>query len=103
VYWTNADGDAGAVLAVPVSGDGTGNALASGISDPEGIAVDGANVYFTTYGTGNGDGTVASVGIDGGEVITLATGQNGPNEIAVDDTSVYWITADGNVMKLTPK
>jgi uncharacterized repeat protein (TIGR03803 family) len=87
----------------PVDG-GNGNALVMNIPDPEGIAVNGTNVYFTTYGDGGaGAGTVQRVGIDGAGLTTLATGQNHPNEIAVDETSVYWVTEDGNIMKRTPK
>jgi uncharacterized repeat protein (TIGR03803 family) len=103
VYWTNADGLSGTVMKVPVGGGKNATPLATA-NNPQSIAVDDSNVYFTVAGEGaTGAGSVQSVGLDGGPVTTLAVGQTGPFEIAVDSTSVYWVTWDGNVMKATPK
>ena len=38
-----------------------------------------------------------------GAPVVLAAAQSSPSSIAVDETSVYWSTADGRIMKLTPK
>jgi hypothetical protein len=65
-----------------------------------GIAADGANVYYTDWGTldvdagtiPNGAGRVAKCAIAGcGDVPTAVAGfVNFPQQIAVDDTNVYW-------------
>jgi sugar lactone lactonase YvrE len=79
----------------------TPTTLASGQSTPNGIALDTASVYWTN----SGDGTVMKVPLGGGTPATLASGQSSAGSIAVDATSVYWVnnTANGTVMKLTPK
>lgn len=99
VYWTNYDGasaifvgtptNAGTVMEVPLGG-GTPVTLASALQGPWGIAVDAANVYFTTAG-GN---KVKSVPIDSGgngPVTILAEDQYTPTAIAVDASNVYWV------------
>jgi sugar lactone lactonase YvrE len=57
-----------------------------GQDDARGLAVDGSNVYWATYG-GYG---VWSVPIDGGLPIQLASAF-APSSIAVDATRIYWI------------
>jgi hypothetical protein len=63
--------------------------LASVPNGPQGLAVDGKNVYWTTF-----DGTVAKCGVCGcdGVPTILATNQVSPGAIAVDATNVYWGT-----------
>jgi hypothetical protein len=74
--------------------------LGSNQSDPSGIAVDAAHVYFTTL---NG-GSVAKVPIGGASApITLSFGQSNPSGIAVDATHVYWASAGNASVRKTPK
>ncbi len=77
--------------------------------DPQFLAVDAHNVYWTDLGSSSGGttqvGSVLSVPIDGGTVATLATARPSPGGIAVDATDVYWvdfgtITPPGDVMKV---
>jgi hypothetical protein len=53
------------------------------------IAVDGTNVYWTTWA-----GTVLKCAVNGcnDQPTVLASGQSSPTAIAVDATSVYWTT-----------
>jgi hypothetical protein len=60
--------------------------LATGLSTPEDIVVDGINAYFTDPTAG----TVSSVPKNGGPVTPLAQGQQKPRRIAMDSTYVYW-------------
>ena len=79
--------------------------LASGQNSPWAIAVDERNVYWTTGGTANGDGTVMKVSKDGGSVTTIASAQPNPWGLAVDATRVYWtnhVPSSGTVM-MAPK
>jgi hypothetical protein len=107
VYWAEARN--GTIMSVPVTG-GVATTLASGLNDPDQIAIDDCNLYVTTgFESGSGAGTIIRVAKDGHAVTTLATGQNDPSGIAVDSTSVYWTTVAneaahaGTVMRLTPK
>jgi hypothetical protein len=64
--------------------------LASGLRQPDGLALGPGHVYFTCYG----DGTVQKVPRGGGTATALIGGEDQPHGIAVDATSVYW-TASG--------
>jgi hypothetical protein len=109
IFWT--DDSAGAVMSVGHHG-GPVIPLVTGLTNPAGIAVDSAAVYWTMPGTmctNSADGGVTcnggvmkcSLAGCGGPPTTLASGQ-AALAIAVDDTSVYWTTGS-SVMKLTPK
>jgi hypothetical protein len=76
----------GPVLQLPLAG-GTPTTLATGLHMIDGIAVDGANVYWA-----DNSGTLLRVPIGGGAVTTLAAKQVFGGDIAVDATYVYWIT-----------
>jgi hypothetical protein len=94
-------GTSSAVMKVPIDG-GPVTTLADAAG--HGIALDEKYVYFTDLSS-----TVKKVPKDGGTVTTLATNLSAPWPIAVDSKSVYWGnqgssgTANGSVMKLTPK
>ncbi len=71
--------------------------LASGLNNPQDIAVDSTSIYWTEAGA---SGAVKKVPINGGTVTTLASGLNYPTGIAVDSTSVYWAEQSGTVKKV---
>lgn len=107
LYWTMPAGTvagAGGIAKMPVGGSAS-TTLASGLNEPSDLAVDGTNVYFTSYQ----DGTVSKVPVAGGTPTVIASKQKLPSAIVVDGTSVYWTnyggstTPIGAVMKLSPK
>ncbi len=116
VYWTNYGsavppdaGQNGSVMrcAVPECPGGP-EAVATGQAHPRGIALDATHVYFTEYGTGQGDGSVVRVprastgGLDGGgaAVTTLAGGLLYPDAVAVDAKYVYFTTRAGLIQRV---
>ena len=98
VYFTATLG--GRVVKVPIGG-GAPVVLAAGQSEPTGIVVDAANVYWTNQASNSGN-SIMKVPIGGGAPITLASGQGAPFGIAVDAKSVYWTNLSDNhaVMKV---
>ncbi len=91
---------AGDVSKAPVAG---GAAL--GVVDDEnyelvGVAVDGTNAYYGSYGTLGCAGFLKKVPLAGGAATTLASGCFIAQSIAVDATYVYW--ANGGVISKVP-
>ena len=56
------------------------------------VAVDAANVYWTTAGDAGGNGTVSVAPIGGGATTVLATEQSSPGPIAVSGSNVCWVS-----------
>jgi len=77
--------------------------IAGGQSEPAGIAVDSAWVYWTANDPSSlTGGAVRKAPVGGGAVTDLASGRSGPNPITVDSTNVYWgeATTLGIIMKV---
>jgi len=86
VYWTAS----GALYRAPKSG-GDATQLAVFDAGSDGVALDDANVYWSSL---DNAGTVRSVRKDGGDTEILSKGIDHPREVAVDDVHVYY-TAEG--------
>jgi hypothetical protein len=88
----------GAILQVPIEG-GTPVVVASQQFAPSGVAVDAANVYWTTYGnwfmSGTPKGTVMKASLETGVVTMIADNRTGAGAIAVDATAAYWSESGG--------
>jgi len=87
VYWTASN--YGNVVGKIPTGGGTPVALANPLSEPQGIALDATNVYFTTEA-----GEVVSVPKGGGASVTLASTPGTALAIAVDGANIYWIASE---------
>ncbi len=85
VYWVGPQG----IMKTPIDG-GPAVALAPA-TNPNGLAVDGANVYWGESSTG----ALMSVPIDGGAPAAWAAGLGTPVAIALDATRIYWTTGAG--------
>jgi sugar lactone lactonase YvrE len=104
VYWADEGNlnveNSGRVMKAPLDPNaGKATTLVSG-GRPQGVAADGANVYWTDSATQS----VQRIPIAGGTASTLAKGQVGPLAIAVDDANVYWVRiaegkGEGAIMK----
>jgi hypothetical protein len=70
------------------------------------IAIDAANIYWSTFGAGGTPtGTVTQLPLGGGMPITLAAGQTNASDLTSDGTSVYFLagesmTSVGSVFKV---
>jgi sugar lactone lactonase YvrE len=99
LYW--AASTSGVVAKYPIDPDaGTPMALATGLTQPNFVAVDETDVYFTTTSGANG-GAVQRCPLpscEGGPFM-VASGRNDPEAIAVDATAVYWVES-GQLFKV---
>jgi hypothetical protein len=68
--------------------------LASALQNPQDIAVDAANVYWTEGGSGK----VMKVSTSGGTPSTVASNQSAVLSLAIDSQNAYW-TAGGGVFQ----
>jgi hypothetical protein len=102
VYWTDSTG--GGVYSTPLEG-GSLTTLATGLNNPQYIAVDSANVYVSVFGTmvDSVGAAILEIPIGGGSATTLAT-PSFPVGIAADNGGglVYYtnnLSAICSVMK----
>jgi stigma-specific protein Stig1 len=72
--------------------------LASGFKNPHGLALDGDDLYWTTYG----DNVVESLPLEGAATATLATGQQLPAVLGVSATHLYWTSWDSGAVRRVP-
>jgi virginiamycin B lyase len=107
IYWTNVVGGPSQQGAIGRANlDGTGvNQNFIGASDPQGVTVDGARVYWTdlfTPGGGLGSGTIGQANLNGTGANQSFIGTGfpptfpgavGPEGMAVDGAHVYWADA----------
>jgi hypothetical protein len=93
VYWTEMGSAANIGKVMQASNVDGSNAvpLATLQGSPQGIAIDGSDVYWANQSAG----TINKVPIGGGTVTVLAQCQQQPEDVAVDATSVYWTNSGG--------
>jgi hypothetical protein len=99
VYWAEESSQGGVVASVSKTG-GSVSTIATAQSRLGGVAVDAANVYWTTseHQLGAGDGTVSRQPISGGTPFSISTDGGLAGPIGVDAENVYW--ADTNTWML---
>jgi hypothetical protein len=73
--------------------------LATGLVNPDWLALDDEDVYWTEGAYGAATGVVKKVPLCGGAVVTLASGQTNPGALALDATRLYWISG-GQILKV---
>jgi hypothetical protein len=102
VYWVN---QAGTVMKLEKSDLRSGPiVMASNQSTPSSIALDQTNVYWTNAGTASVVGSVQSMPLGGGPMITVIPNQTRAQHVALAEGSLFWTTqgdgaTPGTVMK----
>jgi low-density lipoprotein receptor class B len=88
VYWANSGGGSGTTIGrANADGSGTRQDFIAGASGPEGVAVDGAHVYWANGGTHS----IGRANLDGSSPEpSFVTGASDPFGVAVDGAHVYW-------------
>ncbi|MBK8999270.1 MAG: hypothetical protein IPM35_26420 [Myxococcales bacterium] len=72
--------------------------LAAGSGTPDGLAQDGANLYWTDFD----QGTISAVDKLGGFSTVLASAECKPHGIATDGMTTYWTCLVGGTLSSTP-
>jgi hypothetical protein len=88
-------GGPGQIVRMPKSATDGGLPIATGIPDPNGLAIDLATgtVYWSNWGAGGGtDGTVGKAATDGGSSAVLSASLITPEAVAVSGSYVLWIS-----------
>ena len=94
VYWANYTSGA-TIGRANLNGTGANQSFISGASQPEGVAVDAAHIYWANAGTN----TIGRASLDGGEVNqSFITGANRPEGVAVDAAHIYWTNFNGGTI-----
>jgi len=73
--------------------------LASGLNQPNGVALDDSAVYFSVYGTGE----VQKIGKDGFGSQLLASGYGGPIDIDISGEYAFFTNGIGHLVVQVPK
>jgi len=99
VYWTNTGVDCNVVTCML---DGSGLSTLASLTVPAyGIALDGAQAYFSTY-SNSGSVMAQSLRVPGDPVV-LVSNLNGPGRIALDADNVYFTIEFGDQVASVPK
>ena len=94
VYWTISAGTVNRIL----KAGGSPEVLASGLSNPTSIMIDGDSVYWTNYVD---PGTINMMPKSGGAVSVIAAGQVNPTSLAADSAYLYWQVANTTIKKMS--
>jgi hypothetical protein len=90
------------VESFPASG-GSAMPVVGAQMTPWAMAADSTNVYWTSLGTGQDNGTLVRLPLAGGAAVTLEQGLAAPAAIAVDDTNIYWVDTVCDAVFKAPK
>jgi len=108
VYWASVDwesdaGPSGWGSVQTVSTDGGAVTILGMAVLPNGVAVAGNTLYWTSIDSdGGGNTTLWATPLDGGATTTLVIGVPQARKLAVDSTSVYWSTVRPAVPQVPP-